>query len=81
MNKKILFKLIFCCVLLFLFIKTSNARAGWSPMESGVTEYSVKGIWGSSATDVFAVGAQETILHFDGNQQGIWTAMQNDVSS
>ena len=64
-----------------MLINTSDTLAGWSHMESGVTEYSVKGIWGSSPTDVFAVGSSETILHFDGNQQGIWTSMQNDVSS
>jgi len=32
------------------------------------------GIWGSSSTDVFAVGSSGTILHYDGTS---WTSMSN----
>ena len=77
MDKKALLKLIFCCVLLFLVINTANALAGWSPMDCPTTR-NLKGIWGSSPTDIFVVGSDEATLHFDGNQ---WTVMQNDVST
>ena len=37
----------------------------WSRMESGTTQGLV-GVWGTSGRDVFAVGGQGTVLHFDG---------------
>lgn len=37
----------------------------------------LRGIWGSSATDVFAVGETGTVLHSDGT---VWTAMTSDTS-
>ncbi len=40
-------------------------------MESGTEEY-LLGIWGSSSTDIFAVGDNATILHYDGKS---WTPM------
>jgi hypothetical protein len=41
------------------------------PMTSGTSE-TLRGVWGSSLTDVFAVGEDGTILHCDGTN---WTAM------
>ncbi len=41
----------------------------WQPQTSG-TSFSLTGVWGSSATDVFAVAALGTILHYDGTA---WT--------
>ncbi len=37
----------------------------WNTMTSGTTTH-LYGVWGSSATDVFAVGDMSTILHYDG---------------
>jgi hypothetical protein len=42
-------------------------------MESG-TGQDLKGIWGSSATDVFAVGSGGTVIHYDGTG---WSSMQS----
>jgi hypothetical protein len=42
----------------------------WSAMDSGTTE-DLYGVWGSSASDVFAVGWNGTILHYDGST---WTS-------
>ena len=43
----------------------------WSAQASGATggAFGLFGVWGSSATDVFAVGGlfEETILHYDGS--------------
>ena len=68
---------IFLCALSSIF--AINARAGWTPMESGTT-LELRGVWGSSATDVFAVGVGGIILHYDGNPEGIWSAMENESS-
>lgn len=40
-------------------------------MQSGTTR-NLTGVWGSSPTDVFAIGGNGTILHFDGRH---WTRM------
>jgi hypothetical protein len=43
----------------------------WSTMASG-TRANLNGIWGSSSSDVFAVGEGGTILHYDGSG---WSVM------
>ena len=40
--------------------------SSWSAVSSGTTDDLI-GLWGSSATDVWAVGYSGTILHWDGN--------------
>jgi hypothetical protein len=49
----------------------------WSAMSSG-TGYSLRGVWGSSGADVFAVGEDRTILRYDGTA---WTAMNTSVTN
>jgi hypothetical protein len=49
----------------------------WSSVNS-VTPNDLHGIWGSSATDVYAVGLSGTILHYDGTS---WTAEQSGTSN
>ena len=39
--------------------------SSWSTQPSG-TGYDLLSVWGTSATDVFAVGVAATILHYDG---------------
>jgi len=41
------------------------------------TTQSLNAVWGSSDTDVFAVGDSGTIMHYDG---AAWTAMDSGVS-
>ena len=43
----------------------------WSRMSSS-TSVQLTGVWGSSSSDVFAVGTLGTILHYDGNA---WNVM------
>jgi RHS repeat-associated protein len=54
---------------------TSNA-AEWRSMESGTT-LDLAAIWGSDATNVFAVGPAGTILHFDGSA---WAPMDSGTT-
>ena len=49
-------------------------------MNSGTTN-NLKDVWGSSATDIFAVGADGIILHYDGNPEGTWSAMDSSITT
>jgi len=48
-----------------VIIVTRDGGLTWTRMATGTTA-NFTGIWGSSATDVFAVGGQGTIVHWDG---------------
>ncbi len=51
----------------------SCAETAWCPEASGVdARYALAAIWGTSATDVWAVGAAGSNVHWDGVK---WTAM------
>ncbi|MCP4716429.1 MAG: WD40 repeat domain-containing protein, partial [Deltaproteobacteria bacterium] len=49
----------------------------WKPMASGSTS-DLFSVWGSSATDLFAVGADGTILHGDGS---VWVPMESGTTA
>ena len=59
-----------------LMIRVHTIHAEWSPMESGITR-DLKGIWGNSGLDIFAVGDYGTILHYDGTS---WSAMSSGTT-
>ncbi len=64
-------------LLIFSFLLFSNtATAGWYPMVTA-TQNALLGVWGSSATDVFAVGMGGTILHYDGTK---WLPMTSGTT-
>jgi hypothetical protein len=46
-------------------------------MVSGTSE-SLYGVWGASSSNVFAVGSQGTILHYDGST---WSTMASGTTS
>jgi len=54
-----------------LQLRTLNGGLSWSKMSSGTSE-KLTDVWGSSGSDVFAVGYNGTILHYDGSS---WSAM------
>ena len=68
----------------------ANTHNWWSPIASGTLER-LNAVWGTSATDVFAVGVDGTILHYDGNTwspmvsgilddlSGVWGSASSDV--
>lgn len=59
-------------------IKHYNGKL-WTKMFSGV-ETSIYGIWGSSS-DVFAVGQNGLILHYDRNSNNVWTKMTSGTDA
>jgi hypothetical protein len=48
----------------------------WAEMTSGISSI-LNSVWGSSPSDVFAVGNKGTILHYDGIS---WTTMNSGIS-
>jgi hypothetical protein len=49
----------------------------WEWMEADPQHRDLLGVWGNSAHDVFAVGADGVIVHYDGSA---WTSMSSGVS-
>ena len=54
-----------------------DGSGNWSVMPSGTTN-TLEAVWGSSESDVFAVGANGTILHYDGFE---WLSMTSNTSN
>lgn len=79
MDNRMLTGLLLSMLCMLAFGYATPGRAEWSSMESG-TVNELRGVWGSSATDIFTVGVGGIILHYDGNQEGIWYPMQNSSS-
>ena len=48
-------------------------------MTSGTTK-EIRAVWGNSGNDIFAVGRDGTILHYDGNVGGNWTTMTSGTT-
>jgi hypothetical protein len=57
-------------------VRATFSLGSWSPMSIPTTAQ-LHGIWGSSATQVFAVGASGTVLEFDGSS---WTSLTSSVN-
>lgn len=69
MQKRLLALFLFSSVML-VPAGVNTAFAGWTQMTSNTTA-TLYGVWGTSATNVYAVGASGTIMHYDGTT---WTA-------
>jgi len=70
--------IIFLLALFWLgFMVNLAIAADWYEMESGTTN-TLHGVWGSSATDVFAVGNYGTILHYNGST---WSPMSSGTTN
>jgi hypothetical protein len=66
-------KLILITFLLLplLILSHKSFAASWSVMDDTATDYALRSVWGTSGTDVYAVGHDSshtngTILHYDG---------------
>ena len=60
----------------YRFYDGNGFAADWSAMTSGTTN-NLNGLWGSSGSDVFAVGDSGTILHYDGTA---WSAVPSPTT-
>jgi hypothetical protein len=67
---------LLACLLALAIPSVVLADATWSPMSSGTTR-NLSGVWGSSGSNVFAVGDGGTILHYDGRT---WSAMSSGTT-
>jgi hypothetical protein len=56
----------------------TEAEDNWVLMDSGISEYHLRGVSGTSFSDVFAVGGSGTIIHFDGNT---WRTMESGTAN
>lgn len=79
---KKLFTTVVCGVALLLGLATPSmanydAPMTWVEVTSGTT-YDLKGVWGTSATDVWAVGKRGVILHYNGTS---WSSQQSPVTA
>lgn len=61
--------------LLFVPVHVGTASAEWSPVHGGDAIYDLLALWGSSATDVYAVGTGGVNFHYDGNPGGDWETL------
>jgi len=75
-DMKKLFSLILLLISCTYGITSSAYGAEWIEMDSGTTHY-LYDVWGSSATDVFAVGGGGTISHYDGIN---WIPMDSGIN-
>jgi hypothetical protein len=62
--------------VLILFLSPVIVSGAWTPMTSGTTN-NLWGVWGSSGSDVFAVGDNGTILHYNGSA---WSSIENPLN-
>jgi len=66
-----------CIICLFMVASAVPCMAGvWSPMSYSGTE-TLKAVWGTSGSDIFAVGSDGTILHYNGS---LWSKMASNTS-
>ena len=82
------------CLAVFLLVFPNTTRAGWELQSPIPSENNLNGVWGSSGSDVFAVGGgaeEDTILHYGGSEwssiysstngplYGVWGSSGTDV--
>ena len=72
MNKKTVLVVIVCSHLALLSLGNVTSYAAWTSVDTGDVNNDLWAVWGSSATDVYAVGTVGTNLHYDGNPAGTW---------
>ena len=68
---------VLAIVLLLRSQPTQAERAEWR-RQNPLFEASLIGVWGSSGSDVFAVGNAGTILHYDGSLGRVWTVARHE---
>lgn len=64
-------------IILLVLLGGSAAHAGWELQSPIPTVSQLRAIWGTSESDVFAVGDYGAIIHYDGNS---WSPMNSGIS-
>jgi len=72
-NKLIKQAITITILILCMMMYTQRARASWIVVNDELQAW--KG-WGSSASDVFIVGCQGVIAHYDNNPENSWVEME-----
>ena len=70
-------KLILLITLVLFLSPFADVSAEWTWQNPLPTGNNFNGVWGSSASDVFAVGGSGTILHYNGSS---WSAMTSGTT-
>jgi len=76
MRVLLLLALVTKLVVATAFAQSTEPPPAWRVLPSG-TKASFRAVWGTSASDVFAVGEKGTILHYDGKS---WTPQQSGTT-
>jgi hypothetical protein len=76
MNAK---RLTWCVMSIMLWIAgVQTAFAGWTDITPAISTQSLYSVWGTSAINIYAVGLNGTILHYDGTT---WTAESSGTTN
>ena len=71
MGKRLTTKLVILISLVpFLILSNDVSIAGWEWQQPYPTRHTLECVWGTSQMNIFAVGEQGTILHYNGDT---WT--------
>jgi PKD repeat protein len=57
--------------LIALLVSVQAAQAGWTNVTPAISTKNLYGIWGTSPSNIYALGQDGAILHYDGT---VWTA-------
>lgn len=83
MQKKI--SLLLCFSFFYILVANTvfvqsviSQTNGWSLVSQTLTSSRLNSVWGTGSDDVFVVGEDGTILHYDGNA---WVLMENETTA
>ena len=67
--------IILCLCFMFIVYPIPAFSRDWTlqVVPPGTEQFKLNAMWGSSGSDIFAVGAQGCILHYDGSTWTTWT--------
>jgi len=74
--RRIFFMKLICTIFTAIILSANAYAADWIVQQSTVTS-TLRSVWGSSGSNVFAVGDSGKIIRYDGNT---WTEIQNLAS-
>ena len=79
MNRRSWLSVVLFLNLVILPLHTATTNAEWSYLNLEGVNNDLWSVWGSSSSDVYAVGTLGINLHYDGNPEGRWITLP-DIS-